>query len=135
MVHAVRRPEHRHPVPATVQPVVAKIVKQQRQQHAGNAVPKSRVREQRHRGIHRAVNANGQQFAEHAAQLAQHTQADAVDGVVQAVSVAPGAKSLAPQAPGKFQSDQQQKHGRGQHDHLKWRHALIVTQATRLFLG
>ena len=38
------------------------------------------------------------------------------------------------QAPGQFQADQQQKHWRGQHNHLKWRHARIVTQATQPFL-
>jgi hypothetical protein len=58
---------------------------------------------------HGGVDAHAQQPGEHRADLAEHAQADAVDGVGQPVGVA-----LAPcaQPHGQFDGDQQEKNRR-----------------------
>jgi hypothetical protein len=124
VVHHVRGPEHGHLVAHAVQPVVAEVVEDQRQQPALPGGPEGTgllQRHQRDRRIDRGVQAHPQQPGEHRADLAQHAQADAVDGIGQPVGVAPLAH-----APREFEGDQQEKNRRGKDDDLAGAHPAIL---------
>ena len=128
VVHHVGRPEQGNDVARTVDPVVAEVVKNQRQDDAVPGGPERQVRVDGHGTEHEGVNADAQDLAEYTEELADDAQADAVDGVIEAVGLLARSAAGARAAPGKFQCNQQQKNGGGENDDLVGAHALIFAE-------
>ncbi len=111
VVDDVGRPEQRALVPDAVLPVVTEVVEHQREQPDPRAVGGQPPR--RHVLEGPGVDAHAQRAREHAADLRQHAQPDAVDRVVDPVGVA-----AAQPTPTQFDRDQREEHRRGQRDDL-----------------
>ena len=116
VVNHVGSPEQGAGVAQAVVPVVAEIVEHHGEQPAGGRSPEPVFAGPAGPGHGReqgGVNADAQQAGEHGADLAEHAQADAGDGIVDAVGVA-----LTCSPDRIFDGDQHQKNRCGQHDDL-----------------
>ena len=117
VVHHVRCPQKRHLVAGAVQPVVAQVVDQQGQQPPVPVFPEFGIGEKRQVLKRQRVGGQPDEFEQHAGDLAQQAQAQAVNGVAQGIAaVRHLAQAQLSPVPPPFQGHGGQKHREGKDD-------------------